>query len=1257
MSFATLSDMLRHQVGAEPDRTCVIGARAQLSFAALHDQASQLAGAIAQSRAEPATVVGLYCDPSVDLICAAWGILVSGRAYLPLAADYPDERIRFMIEDSEAKTVVTQPHLAQRLRALAPAGTDILVCAEIQASAGAAPASGPPDTLAYLLYTSGSTGRPKGVMIEQRNIVAQMEWLLNAGYLTAADRILQKTPMSFDASVWEILAPAVGATVVAGRPNVHRDPAALVRLVRDQGVTSLQCVPTLLQALLEQDGFAGLASLRSVFSGGEALSTRLAREVLDALPGRRLVNLYGPTECTINATAHEVTPEDLGSSAATVPIGRTRAALRAHLLDDRMQPVPDGETGELYLEGPLVGRGYWGRPEETAARFLASPFAERERVFRTGDLCSRHADGTLRFVGRNDNQVKLRGYRVELDEVARAIEAHHWVRHAVAVVATGPRTKRAVLSACVELKERDAVLMDRDLAGAHHRSKTDKRQVRAQLADLGVRNEADDAHRPMFALPGHEETAAQRSAVFKRKSYRFYEGGSTTVADVQRIIEGWFASPWQMVPPLPLTFRRLGTLLRWFGRFTSRDRLLPKYAYASPGALYATRLHVECRGIPGLAAGIYYYHPVRHWLVKLSDAVTGDGQGLRLHFAGKRQAIEPVYVTNIREVLEIETGHMLGVLGAVLRDYGFGVRPAPYDASAMDHLDMAVEDLYLGAVDCVPAAPSWRPAVDLFVQPAGAGVSNLEPGTYRATPQGLERVSTESLGPTHVIAINQPVFARASVGISTVSREADERLGYLALGHALHRFQAAESGFGFMSAGYSSKSGQPLPAAVRLDEILRSAGARPGASYFFVGGKISEEQWLSEGMKEDAVHMKGPAELIRDELARMLPDYMVPSTVHILPRLPRLPNGKIDRNAVDVSLRSREPEHPSVSAPPEGPTEERLAELWSELFEIDTVSRADDFFVCGGDSLIAVSTILRINETFGVDLPVQAIFEAPRLCDLAARIEAGSKVGASRLVPLNAARRGRPIFCWPGLGGYPMNLRSLAHALTDPRPFYGVQALGINAGEIPFASIAESARADLAEIDAIQPEGPLTLWGYSFGARSAFETAWHFEQCGREVDHLALICPGNPTVATAESAPEHRSADLTSRRYVAVLLSVFLGRLDLAETDHCLSHCTSWEALAEHVHDLCPELPLPVIRRIMALVGQTYEYDYNFEELQRRRIRAPITIVKARGDDYSFIENTRGFAAAAPKVVRLNVDHYDILKGSQPKHLVTLLTL
>jgi amino acid adenylation domain-containing protein len=1248
---ACLADLLRRQADSQPGAVAVTCGPRHLTYEELAAAGNRLARYLRHLGVGADDCIGVYVDPSLDLMAGVWGILFAGAAYLPLSPEYPENRVRYMIEDSGTGVIVTQDHLVARLVDLAPQGTCVVTMADAERFVAdgegpadvAEPASRPFD-LAYVIYTSGSSGKPKGVMIEQRSIVSQMRWLHGCGHVGEGTTVLQKTPMSFDAAQWEILAPAMGGRVVMGATGIYRDPQALIATIAEHRVDVLQCVPTLLQALLDTGELHTCTTLARVFSGGEALSRQLARAFREALPRTSLVNLYGPTETTINATAHAVDPESIGEGPGTIPIGLPVAGTECLILDAGMAPVGPGERGELYVGGVQVARGYLGRPVETRERFVASPFRRGHRLYRTGDLACWNPDGTIQFCGRADDQVKLRGHRVELNEIGLAIEEHPWVNRAVAIVTDNARTGSQNLVVCIELNAQEAAVMDQGDHGAHHQSKRCKLQVKAQLASPGIRNPEELDGRATLQLPGKLESRRQRRETFARKTYRLFEGGRVTRADIEALLAARPVSDHARRLE-DLTFTQLGEILRWFGPFRSDERLLPKYAYASPGALYATQLYLETRGMDGLSAGVHYYHPVDHTLVRIGSAANAPDNSLLVHFVGNKRAIEPVYKNNIQEVLELEAGHMVGVFEEVLPACGLTIRPLGYDWSVKHRLDVAGEDYYLGTFEIHANDGMARPdPTEIYVQAHPGAVDGLPAGQYRHTGTELERIAGDVVLPKHVIAINQRTYGQASFGITAVSRASQAWLEYVSLGTKLHRLQRNDRRLGLMSSGYSSKTGNALATASRIDDILAARGIASGASYFFLGGKVSDEQIASEGMREDAVHMKGPAEIIKDEVAKFLPAYMLPNRAVITDKMPLTANGKVDRRALEAAddMRAEDPERPYAA--PATSAEHWLVEAWGTALRYEHVSVNDDFFAAGGNSLIAVALINKINRELGKELPLEVLFRYPRLSDLAARIEDTAGEPSSRAVLLHDEGAGAPVFCWPGLGGYSMNLRLLGGEAGLGRPFYGIQAHGINDGEVPHPTIREMAAADIAELRRVQAEGPYTLWGYSFGARVAFEAAWQLEVIGEQVEHLLLICPGNPKVRGADANRFGRDASYANPAYLTILYSVFAGSIAGPDLDRCLAFARDEDSFVAFVHTLLPDLGEELIRRITRIVGETYEFEYSFRELNERKLKAPVTIFKASGDDYSFIEGRSGYSAAAPGVIQLHGDHYGVLK-------------
>jgi amino acid adenylation domain-containing protein len=1252
-----ITDLFLQDVRIQPDHPAVLFADQKLTYLELAEASMNLGRILQNSGVTPDVCVGIFVEPSIELMIGTWGILFSGGAYLPLSPEYPEDRIKYMIEDSGIQIVLTQSNLKEKLRRLAPKMTriitfeDIIEFKQTQASCTDLRTDLQPKNLAYVIYTSGSTGKPKGVMIEHRSIVNQMHWLKTTFRLNPKTIILQKTPMSFDAAQWEILAPTCGGTVAMGSPGIYRNPAELAKAVTKYQVTALQCVPTLLQALLDLDEFKECKSLTQIFSGGEALSKTLSLECIRTLPQCVLVNLYGPTECTINSSAHVIDPNTIENSSNTIPIGKPVNNTQYYILGEHGTPLSAGEIGELYIGGVGLARGYLHRPDLTAEKFVDDPFNTENgcgKLYRTGDLGFWSPDGSVQYAGRTDNQVKLRGFRVELDEIKSAIESLEWIKSSAVILKNDPHTGYQNLIAFVELNPKEAALMDQGNHGAHHQSKESKAQVMMQLSNKGCREERELTGKKAVDLPGRIASEKQKQVVFARKSYRFYDGGTVMKSDLLQLLQVRFSTgaPIQIEE---LTFEKLGEIIRYFGQYVSEERLLSKYGYASPGALYATQMYFELSGIGSLKPGYYYYHPLNHQLVLIQSKAPLAKADVKIHFIGKKCAIEPIYKNNILEVLEMETGHILGLFDRVLPEYGLSIVDFGHQALVKTKLEVADEDYYLGTFQLVPAGLNpLTEEVDLYVQAHPGKIPDLASGLYRYQNGNLEKISDEIILRKHVIAINQEVYNRASFGITITSKTSQVWKSYVDLGRKLQQLQMNDRNLGLMSSGYSSKTGNDLPSAKRIREIV---GAIFRASYFAIGGRISEEQKISRGMKEDTVHMKGPAEMIKDDLANFMPDYMVPNKVIVLDKIPQTANGKIDYKALsdrNVELERRE----FIS--PRSDLEEKVCQIWKAKLKREIISINENFFELGGTSLVAVNLIGTINKELNASLTLQAIFQAPTIEKLAQKLSGSDSDSdtTSRLVPLQVKGAHRPIYCWPGLGGYCMNFRLLATKVAEDRPFYGIQAYGINPNEIPYASIQEMAAEDIKMIKKRQPSGPYTLWGYSFGAKVAFEAAYQLENSGDIVENLILIAPGSPKFGENRPSNHPRKAKYCDANYLPILFSVFAGTVTGDALEECLNTVSNKENFVQFIRAKNSNLEPELISRITDIVAKTYEFGFTSGDLESRRLKGPITIFKARGDDYSFIENSSGFLPQSCCVVELKSDHYSVLKHPDIEELV-----
>ncbi|EJL75039.1 amino acid adenylation enzyme/thioester reductase family protein [Variovorax sp. CF313] len=424
----------------KPSAPALVFGDEALSYSELNARANRLAHRLIALGVRQDTLVGLCAERSTEMMVGILAVLKAGGAYVPLDPEYPAERLAYMVGDSGLSLLLTQRHL----RSLIP-GTEALQVLELDTLDTSSESDADPqialhgEHLAYVIYTSGSTGRPKGAAIRHAALFSCMAWMQAFYTLEGADTVLHKAPFGFDVSVWEMFWPlTAGARLVIANPGDHRDPVRLVELVRKHQITTLNFVPSMLQAFLAYEGIEATTKLKHIICGGEAMPAATQKEALQRLGGATLQNLYGPTETTIHVT--QWTCRDDGSTQ--VPIGRPISDTQAHVLDASLNEVPAGVAGELYLGGIHLARGYLRRAGLTAERFIATD--NGNRLYRTGDLVRWSNEGQLEYLGRIDHQVKVRGFRIELGEIEAQLQAQPEVREAVVVANEGPSGARLV---------------------------------------------------------------------------------------------------------------------------------------------------------------------------------------------------------------------------------------------------------------------------------------------------------------------------------------------------------------------------------------------------------------------------------------------------------------------------------------------------------------------------------------------------------------------------------------------------------------------------------------------------------------------------------------------------------------------------------------------------------------------------------------------------------------------------------------------
>ncbi|MFI9382630.1 amino acid adenylation domain-containing protein [Kutzneria sp. NPDC052558] len=957
----TVPELFAAQVRRTPDHPALYFEGEQLSYAELDAASDRLAHALIARGAGPERVVALALPRSVHLVVSILAVLKSGAAYLPLDPGYPADRIEFMLGDANPALVlaVAETSVPGALLLDDPATVDELA---------GLPATPPrdavlrPENPAYVIYTSGSTGRPKGVVVPHAGIVNRLLWMQHEYGLGPDDKVLQKTPSSFDVSVWEFLWPLiVGATEVVARPDGHKDPTYLAGLIRDQRVTTVHFVPSMLQVFLQEPAAAECTSLRRVVCSGEALPPEAVAQFHRTL-NAELHNLYGPTEASVDVTAWQTSTVD-----ASVPIGRPVWNTRTYVLDAALRPVPPGTPGELYLAGVQLARGYLGRTALTSERFVADPFGTPgSRMYRTGDLARFRPDGVLEFLGRGDEQVKIRGFRIEPGEIAATLAAHDGVAHAV-VVPREDRPGDVRLVGYVVPAAEDAEPAAQTEQIGEWRELYDS--MYAVSTDLGQSQEGDDFTGWDSSYTGEPIPLAEmrewRDAVVDRirelRPRRVLELGVGTgllLTELAPECESYWGTDFS------------AEVIASLGRRVAADpRLAGRVELRTADAADLSELPAGFFDVVVLNSVVQYFPSGTYLLDVLRGALNIVAPG------------GAVVIGDVRDLRQVRAFHT-----AVARARGEEDR---VEQRLLREKELLVAPEFFAGLDGIAGA-------DVRVK-RGRAVNELTQYRYDV----VLHTDPARVCPVPAAALDWGVDVSTVDEVAALLQDDSElRINGVPNGRTAENGIDPETWYQLGAVVTWSATGDgSVDVVFAADDRFPVGAFRPGIeqplSYTGNPGRFRRITALSTELRA----------LAQDRL----PEHMVPSAIVVLDALPVTANGKLDRRA----LPSPDPVAPTSEREPATPAERQLCELFADVLGLPKVGPDDSFFELGGHSLLATRLIARIRTAFDVQLEVRSVFETPTAAGLAGLLGAAGSAARPaltrrdrpELVPLSGAQR------------------------------------------------------------------------------------------------------------------------------------------------------------------------------------------------------------------------------------------------------------
>lgn len=1095
------SDILL-QAQERPDAVAVVDSESSITFGELVRRATRVGEALAGAGVRPGEHVAVVLDKSVDQVVAVLGALLAGAVYVPIDTAFPALRRRTIIQNAGATAVLT----SSRLRAAVdPGGLAVLAVDELPDHRGEPPApeSIPADSPAYVIYTSGSTGSPKGVVVTHRAARNTCTDVAGRFAVNAEDAVLGVAGLGFDLSVWDIFGVlGAGGRLVLPDPARRGDPAAWAEAVQEHGLTLWNSVPGQLQMLADYaqaEGAQALRTLRLVMLSGDWIPVTLPDQIRSLTPELEVWSLGGATEGSIWSIAHHVGEVD--ERRPSIPYGTPLRNQGFQVLDRRGRPAPDWVPGELYITGGGVAAGYLGDPERTAERFLtlALPDGSTTRAYRTGDLGRWTGDGDLEFLGREDTQVKLRGYRIELAEIEAATQTHPAVGQAAVVIDDERRTLHGFVEPASATKPEPTVLpellleasstpegvaafteaadrigldiMLTTLAGtALGRGET--RTPEALAADLG----ADQYGRVLLrrwvrTLVARGELAELPEGVhLAGPPLSEVPGEHWEALDASRVGAGWGA---QLVDTLRLCQERMLELLR--GDLDLRQLLFPGAASETMQAAYQDN------------------HAVASLNSRLARAVA--------ELARAQGGAGPLRVLEVGGGMAGTTAALVEALVDQETDYTFTDPAAFFVAETRERFR---EQAWLRCTQLDPEQPvldqGWAPnSVDVLVVP-----NCLH--NWGDVPQVLRRL-------TELVRPGGWVFLLENV-----------RDDNPALQVSMEQMEIRNGPF----TDARGERDQIFWTREQWPALLAAAGLRLEAGVAADSG--SGQMLFAARAKTDRMNV-GVSELNRWLRAR-LPEYMIPGQWHVLDQLPRTGNGKIDRNLLLELTRRRTGAPVALDEQPMSAMEQQVAALWSELLDVPRVGRDDDFFALGGDSLLVARFVGMLREcvpdviALQWEVVLRHMLRRPTVAHLAEYLKEVSRASDA---PAEAptAVRSSPFVALHGPGDDPTTV--LVHAGTGTAMPYRALVTEIRRRSAGSASLAALEIPDLQGFWDADPQGLIErmaaqyaqalvargirevhLVGYCLGGLIATEVSRNLTDLGAEVESMTVISSHSP---------------------------------------------------------------------------------------------------------------------------------------------------
>jgi len=977
-----------------PENIAIESDERVLTYRQLHSYASQVAKKIEGFQIGANEHVAIYLEKGWEQIVAVLATNYIGAAYLPIASDLPIKRVEYLINEVEAKVVFSTQKYMEKLNIDIPF-IDIASTINPDENTRYECKEQNSDNLAYTIFTSGSTGTPKGVMISHRGALNTITDINKKFDLSANDKVFAISALNFDLSVYDIFGTlSTGATLVIPKEDERKDPKAWCDQINKYKVTIWNSAPALMTLLLEEH--CDISSLRVILLSGDYISVELAKNILDQKNGDcKLISLGGATEVSIWSIYYPI--EQIDNSYKSIPYGYPLANQTLYVLNKALLPSPFNTVGDIYIGGVGLSKGYFKDKSKTDDAFITNPMSG-EKLYKTGDLGIFHKDGLIEFIGREDKQIQIQGYRVELSEIENNINSFENVKEnvTIAIDENNQKTVNSFVVLDTNQESEDEIDIEGFLNNPLERAEF-------KLSQKGNRELGNETK---IELPfKHDSIVLSSQARLKE------------VKESSKLIKD-------------ISFDTLAKLLNSFANTEFNSNPLPKYFYPSAGSLYPIQiyLYVPKNSIEGLNEGYYYYDRANHQL----DLITSEknsSEFVEFYFVSKIDAIQPMYGPIAEGFCSIEVGHMYQLLLATSSALSLGVAKAEidnnlYEILQLDQNSLVSKTCKLGQRKkkakeqttfdlSLLQRQSFREFQDFTLEKERfekllqntlkefdlkksrfdiyiyiKKMQGYQEGYYIYDSDRLHLITQSSLPASLYNGRNRDIYNMATFSIFLVAKESKK----VANDSSVFSLEAIENET-LINAGYYAQllMNYSFQEEIGLCPIgfIETAPIREFMEiddeevviYSFLGGKISQEQttyWASENEK---AQNRDYINELREHLKKRIPEYMVPSSITLLDKLPLSANGKVDTKAL-IKLRAEVKVSNKEHVQPRDEIEKMMAAIFSEILEVENIGVFDNFFELGGHSLKAAKMVNVIRKAFDIEFPIKHLFTQPTVAEL-----------------------------------------------------------------------------------------------------------------------------------------------------------------------------------------------------------------------------------------------------------------------------------